>query len=309
MPPPSYVPRGTVDVQDWPLLFWVTPTGEELPMSDTEYGWFTPEHPKGLFGPSPMAITTLPRARGGVEVTHHQPGERIVTWPVYVEGSTYTQLVERWERLITAITSTSWLGPGKIRVRRRDGTARETEAYWQDGLDHDTVSAGIRQVVSVMTLLCPSGYWRDLTPTPIIRTGNPVARSFFKRFPRTSSSQALGATKVTNRGDVPAWPIWTLTGPLASVEAINQRRGERWKIDVQAYRGSPLGAGETVTIDSETGAVTGPNGATWAGAIDWTVSDLWPLDKGTTDVTLTVVNAAGGSPKVEGSFYALRETC
>jgi hypothetical protein len=56
-----------------------------------------------------------------------------------------------------------------------------------------------------------------------------------------------------NLGDIDAWPIYTVTGPVDYPVITNEATGEAFLIN------SVIGAGQTVTIDSRTGVVTPSN--------------------------------------------------
>lgn len=301
-PPPPVVPA------DYPSLSWITPYNEEIPLTRLDAGWFSPSPgPSGL-GAAPISLVTLPRARGGADLHHQQAEPKVIILPLFVEGRNHAEFLGRWRRLADAFKSTFHSGrPGRFRVGRPDGTAREILAFFQDGYEGQP-AAGIRWDLAALTLWCPDGYWRDPSPTPIIRSASEEPSSFLAPFPTVSSSQSLGSTVVVNPGGVLAWPVWTVTGPATEVIAVNHRRGESWTLDIFAHHGAALGAGETIVIETETGAVIGPDGSTWAGAVDWTTSVLWPLDPGPSQVAFTVTGAEPGQTSLYAEFYGLYET-
>lgn len=306
-PPPPVPPAPTPRPADIPAVTWISPRGKVVPLTiwdrRTTPGWFTPAPGPSGWDAAPRSLVTTPRERGGATVQHIQREPKEIIHPLYVEGPTHAEFVARWRYLMRSITETSEYGPGRYQVARPDGSVREIFAYYQDGFA-GLPDAGIRWNACAPVLFCPDPCWRDLAPTPIVRQGSPGGRSFLKRFPRVSSSQTFGATLVHNPGDVEAWPIWRITGPATTVTATNNTRDEQWVLDMT---GDTLGVNETVTVDTETGQVTGPDGSSWADRIDWTTAVLWRLDDADSSVEFEVTGAGAGS-LIDGEFYARYES-
>jgi hypothetical protein len=301
---------------DWPTVTWVAPDESRWILTDPRRigrggpGYFIPSPgPTGL-GVTPRTLVTQKRERGGVQVMWAQVDERLITVPLYVEGPNHSGFLDRWRSLADAFAQTSEFGPGRLIFSRPDGTRREIQAWLSSGWDNDP-ERGITWDVATPTLLCPAGNFRNPVPIPIVRRGASGGRRYTKRFPRVSSSQTLGASTVTNPGDVAAWPLWRITGPAGAVTATNETRGEAWVVDFQAYLGAPLGAGLVATVNTETGEITGPvagpEGTDWAGAVDFTTSVLWPLNRGPNAISFTVTGD-GASTAIEASFYADHHT-
>ncbi len=300
---------------DLPTAVWVDPSGVRWPLTDPTRplyggpGWFTPAPgPTGL-GVTPRSLATDRRDRGGAYVRGVRRESRTITWPLFIEGATHGEFVARWRALADAFARTADEGPGRLIFSRPDGSRRDILAFLQSGFEGEP-DAGIRWDVATPTLFCPVGDWRDPTVVPITRQGSAGGRNFLKRFPRLSSSQTLGASTVTNPGTELAWPFWTVTGPATLVTAANDRRGEQWVLNPVAFRGTGLAAGEVVNVNTETGEVTGPlvgGSNDWAGAVDWTTSTLWPLDRGDSKVAFTLAGQ-GSATLVEASFFAYYST-
>jgi hypothetical protein len=297
---------------DWPTVTWVAPDGVRWLLTDPRPigrggpGWFIPSPgPTGL-GVTPRTLVTQKRERGGVHVMRAGVDERTITVPIYIEGPNHSAFLDRWRGLADAFAQTSELGPGRLIFSRPDGTRREIQGWLSSGFENDP-ERGITWDVATPSLLCPAGNFRDPTPIPIARRGAAGGRRYTKRFPRVSSSQTLGASIAYNPGTGAAWPVWKITGPAGAVTATNSTRGESWVIDFQAYLGAPLGAGLVATVNTETGEITGPvagpEGTDWAGAIDWTTSVLWPLNRGANEVTFNVTGD-GAATAIDASFYA-----
>ena len=288
-------------------LTWISPQGTAYPLtSDTgliSYGLLAVEGVKGL-GAAQRTITADAHRNGGTRIRRIQPQPRIITLPVYVEGTTQAQFRQRWQALADAFGATRWYGPGRLRITHDDGTSRETEAYYQDGFDPE--HGGTYQDTAVVQLYCPDAFFRATSPTLITRSSLPTGSSFFEPFPQVTSSQTLGTSSVTDTGGVEAWPVWTLNGPADVLTATNVTTGEAFELDVTGFRGTPLLAGESVVIDSAIPTIHGPSGANYTGALNWPSAILWSLLPGTADVSF-VVSGSGSETSVEASFYARYE--
>lgn len=305
-PPPTRAPRPA----DIPTATWTDPAGGVWPMSVTTRrdspGWFVTEGVAGLDA-VPLTFTTDPTPDGGVTVRNVYPGPRLITWPIFVEGSSHGEFLGRWRALARAFTSTTRRGPGVLTIGRPDGTSRRIGAYYQDGYQGGEPAAGVRWQVAALTLMCPDPYWSAPTPTPLTRAyaGAPV--SYLSPYPTISPARTLGATVVDNTGDVEAWPTWSITGPAATITAANVRRGESWTLDVATYHGAALGAGETVTVTTRPPSVIGPDGSSWYGALNTPAATLWRLDDGLSDVTFTITGSSTGTT-ISGTFVPRYET-
>jgi hypothetical protein len=293
---------------DAPSLTWFDPSGTEYPLAWA--GWNTRGYLAAVgaagFGLAPIDITTDPMPRGGTQVRHVQPQARLITLPIFIEGTDHATFLAKWRELARSFAATRRLGPGLLLVARPDGSLRQIEAYYQEGWDESGTGASYADTV-VLTLYCPDPYWRAAESTLITRSTSGAGSSFLDPFPDVSSSQTLGSTVATNPGEVEAWPTWSISGPGSQLVATNTTTGEAFTLDITAFRGSPLIAGETVTIVTEPPSVTGPSGDNWTGALDWPGAVLWALQPGDNDVSF-VMSGSGAGTTVEASFYARYET-
>lgn len=305
----TYPATGSIaSAMEIPSLMWTSPQGVEytlnLPALDA-YGYLATAGVTG-FGIAPITIATDPHPRGGVRVRHIQPQPRMITLPLYIEGSSEIEFRTRWRALAQAFAETRRLGPGLVTVLRPDGTRRLIEAYYQDGWDVNPGMGAMRDVVA-LTLMCPDPFWRDLEPTLAANAYAPAAGDFLDPLPTISSAQTLGETTVHNPGGVEAWPTWTVTGPASQITATNLTTEESWTLDPVAFDGGPITAGQTITVTTDPPTVTGPDGSDWTGAMNWPAAVLWPLDPGTNDVEFLVSGSSSGT-SMSAEFYARYET-
>lgn len=279
---------------------WLAPDGMVWQLTDTSpaSGWFTRTDIAG-WGCTTYEITTDPNARGGETVRHIRSQPARITWPLHVWGDNHTMFYER-ERLIKkAFTMTVHRSaPGILRVARPDGTAREIEAYYEDGWGGQ---GGENWLFAnpVLTLYAPDGYWRDVAATVARRSYAP-ASSFFSPFPSITGSNVLGDTIINNPGDVTAWPTWTVTGPCTQVIATNATTGQSFTLSYV------LLAGEQITITTDRPTVRGPAGENIVSALNWPTAYLWGLAPGNNVIQFIAAGSSSGSA-VELSFHARYE--
>ncbi|MCO6011408.1 phage tail family protein [Actinoallomurus purpureus] len=287
---------------------WYAPDGTVWPLTDPDSGWFTLADGVSGLDAASISITTDDRPRGGVRVRHIQPGQRIITWPIRVEGEDHQAFINLWRAVGTAFTQTSRLGPGELEIARPDGTARRVTAYYQEGFEGQGKQGyGTIADFFVLTLLCEDPYWRDVTPQ-VIHRETATGVDFQSPYPSVSSAQVLGATTIENPGDAIAWPNWVVTGPASLLTATLTTTGESFQLNPNATaigHGNLL-AGEQVTISTDPPQVR--FGSTnWIGALNWPGAVLWGIPPGTVDVTFQLDGSGAGSA-IDLVFYPLYET-
>ncbi len=281
---------------------WTDPDGAVTELSNVgnDSGWFTPNGPGGWGAPA-YELVTDPLSRGGVSLRFVRAQAARITWPLWIGGDTHVEFVARWRQLRRAFLLTLHRqAPGVLRVARPDGSAREIEAFYEEGFGGEPGEAWL-YAKPVLTLMCPDGFWRDAADTtqPFVYGSG---TSFLAPYPQTSSSQVIGATSVNNLGDVEAWPRWAVTGPMVALTATNTTTGQSFELTYT------LSAGQTLTIDTADPSVTGPGGANLVGALNWPSASLWPLTTGINNLTLNIAGAAAGSA-VQLSYRARYDGC
>ncbi len=278
---------------------WTTPDGDVFQLSNTRAGWFTTFGPGG-WGANPISLVTDPLASGGEQVRFIRTEARRITWPLHVWGETYLQFQQRYRRIMRAFTMTTQRRvPGILTVYLPDGSARWIAAYYETGFGGESGENWLR-ANPVLTLYCPDGYWSDVDPITVTRVGGVVAEdaSFFNPFLNLSgaSSHAIGETVINNPGEIDAWPVWTVTGPMTKLTAVNATLG------VQFGLTTPLTEGQEVRITTLRPTVRGPGDSNLTGSLDWPSAVLWPLIPGDNQITFSMADATTAS-KVELTFH------
>lgn len=286
---------------------YTDPSGTSWPLTDPQRGWFTLADGVTGLGAAPVTVTTDPHPRGGVRVRHVQPESRSIVWPLHVYGAGQAEFLARWRSLARAFTDTSRLGPGVLEIARPDGTRRQIGVYYQEGFEgQGQTGYGTTADTAILTLLCEDPYWVDPAPAAVHREHG-VGEDFFAPFPSVSSSQVLGATTVTNPGDVVVWPTWVITGPASLVTFTRTDTGEAFTLDPSAVGHGALVAGEQVTVRTDPPQVRFQDGSNWVGALNWPGAVLWGLAPGDNQVVFQLDGSGPGSA-VDLSYNPRYET-
>lgn len=298
---------------------WIDPDGVEWPLSDSNDGslWFTMNGPAG-WGATPIEIVTDPLPRGGEQVRFIRSQPRRIQWPLYIGSpNSHEEFNSAYRRLVRAITKTSnRRAPGWLRVARPNGRFRQIACYYEQGLEGES-GENHRYARPVVTLYCPDGYWSGDRPVVAERQfaasgqeGGPVAVNFFSPFMTLSSSKVSTGSPddpplpVVNPGDVDAWPVWTITGPMTKLTAVNLSLGSRFALTYT------LTAQQTIRITTNRPSVRGPGDANLSKYVDWfnpLGAELWPLADGTNNISFQV-DGAGTGTRVEMAFTPRYET-
>jgi hypothetical protein len=275
---------------------YTDPDGTVWELSDIgeDRGYFTTDGIAGWCAPQ-FEIVTDPRPRGGENVRFVRNNPATITWPLYIWGSTHLEFVGRYRALRRAFIMTAHRQTtGMLRVARPDGSARVADVIYQDGFRGEAGENWL-SAKPVLSLFVPDGAWRDDDPT-VINRGYGTNGNFFSPFPAISSAQILGNTIMTNGGDLPAWPIWEITGPTTSITATNNTTGQSFSLNVA------LDSTQTAVITTEPPTVRGPDGSNISSALNWPGAVLWGLRAGDNSVTVAVVGSSSGT-NIKVSYY------
>lgn len=301
-PPPIEVPE-----IGYASITYIDPSGTRWPMTDLSADWYTLAEGVSGLGAAPYTLTSDPHPRGGAKLRHVQAQPRTIVWPVLVKGADHTAFTANWRALATAFTRTLREGPGSLEVARPDGSVRTIAVYYQQGWDgRGQTATGITWDSAVLTLWCEDPYWVDAAAVSVHReTGTQV--DYLVPYPTVSSSQVLGATTVTNPGDVDVWPEWTITGPATSIVFTREDTGDSFTLDMTATVHGALLTGETVTISTDPPRARSGTDENLIGGLNWPAAVLWSLPPGQTAVTFQLGGAATGSA-VDLTFHPRYET-
>lgn len=255
-------------------------------IDDDAHRWFTTNGPAGWSAP-PYELVTDPLSRGGVNLRFVRAEPARINWPLHIWGETHVDFVSNYHTIRRAfMLSLHRQTPGVLTVQRADGQTREIEAYYETGFE-GAAGEGWTSANPVVGLLCPDPYWRDATDT-VLPFLYDEGGSFLAPYPHVSSA-SLGTTTVYVDGDVEAWPVWTVTGPLVALTATNETTGQSFQMTYT------LGSGQQLTITTNPPAATGPAGQSIVSSLNWPSAYLWPLVSGDNDITFSVSGAGSGT--------------
>lgn len=107
--------------------------------------------------------------------------------------------------------------------------------------------------------------------------------------PITSPLDVAAQQFVINEGDAETWPRFRFNGPLTNPEVLNVTTGKRVRL---VYT---LAAGEWLDVYPDRGIILLGGTADRYNALDFGVSEWWPLVAGTNDVRLIVASSGAGA--------------
>lgn len=300
LPPPRHgVPTRQYD---YSYAEWVTPAGDRWPLTFPPRGYFLTEGVAGL-GSVPLTFTTDPLPGGGSRVRGKPRAEsRIITIPVAVIGGTPTEYQALDDALEDAFSQTTERGMGMLRIVRADGTERRIMGYYQAGWDSGGGDDWTYNVVPVQ-LFCPDGYFSDPVKTSIEAKYSAGSLPYTNRYPRTSRTRVLGKTQITNRGTVPGYPLWTITGPYTTFEAV-LLNADGTDSPVKFTMSAAIAEGDTRIIDTTPGvtSVVDGDGLPALGELTLPGSTLFPMPRGVSGIRFAATGA-GPATSVLMEFY------
>jgi hypothetical protein len=291
--PPTTPPTPTYPVPVDPgtlVAEWIEADDTIWPLTTKALGWWTMDDVTG-WGAVPIEIVTQPNPRGGVRIQHTAELERYILWTLRTRAATHQMQVEVWRRIVNAFTRTRRIGPGTLRIYRPDGTAREILASYKSGFAGQP-GQGYTYDTAALTLLCEDPYFRDIADQPpLVREYVATSADYQDPYPSVSAANSIdGEFEIFNAGDAPAFPVWTITGPMTSIAATNLTTGEEFTLTTTLADNT-----EQVVIDTSEPSVIGPDGLTRFGQLSQPESELWGLEPGTNLVEFVIGGANSGT--------------
>lgn len=283
-PPPVAVGRVTA--------VWFGPDGSQwdLTADGAAGGIVTLSGVAGLDSVS-TAVTERALATGGTVARWSHAEPRLIAWPVLAQAADQGAFRGMWASFVRAFKSTTppagVPAPGWLRIVDSDGSWRQVAAYYTGGLGGlDDGPYGVTAQAAVIGLSCPDPWFYGDT-MKALSFGYATPRSYLAPYETVSPSTLLGAQTIFVAGDVPAAPVWALTGPASSF-TLTATTGSL------TYNAA-LAAGDSRTIDVQAGTVVDQAGNNRAGDLNWPDAELFFLPAGTTSVTIGIAGAGPGA--------------
>ncbi|MFF2631954.1 hypothetical protein ACFVR6_03635 [Microbacterium sp. NPDC058021] len=214
-PPVGDAPVTPFEVEQLSLV-WEGPDGTRWDLRDQAGGIvMTGDGVEGLHNPIITKFSSKSRAVPGKRARGWRAESRDVFWPLFIWADGSNEWSERVNEFLSSIHPDR-AGTWRVRARGIERTLRCTGVFTDSlPLRADPLQRG--WALYPVALEAEQPYWAG----EVVRRGPwaaPDPRAFFPGPPLTiSSSSAFGSASIPNQGDVEAWGVWTLTGPLSDV--------------------------------------------------------------------------------------------
>jgi len=203
---------------------------------------------------------------------------RDVDLPMTIFGSSRADVEAKLRRLGKILQDGQ--GAPKLRASYTDGTSLFLSVHYVGGgetiIDND--NAGLTWCRWVISLRAPNPFWLSgLSEQFSISTGS-TGRGLLPLLTklRVSSSSTLGVVTVVNAGDVNAFPIWRITGPVQNLTIGNGQ---------ELFGFANVFSGEVITVNTENGSVTNADGENLYARLS-AAPKLFSLPPGTTGLSV-----------------------
>lgn len=269
-----------------PVLTWTAVDGTVTVLDGSAGIWWR-KGPIGLQAPGPThTIDDYTAFDGGVLVNRRRSVRGIVL-PIYLIHATRVQTL--MSQLATMLQ-----GPGKLQYSDGTDTRELRQVIYEAGIDGSGIANKLQRLLAV-SLIALDPWWYGPAASQILSTDAPTAFDAALSFDSVLPFDGGGSTAVLVLGDIEAYPVFTVTGPVTTLVAGSG--GLSWAI------ASPLGASDTLVVDHRPSS-RGPrkNG----GTVDWSLltqaSRLFPLAQGAAVAVTTGATGTTGATQLVMSY-------
>lgn len=235
------------------------------------------------FGIAPTQVRIEPSAGDGGLWRNTKKGIRDIDLPITVIGTSRSDVQTKLRRLSKLIQDSE--GPTTLLAKytNQHSSTLALDVHYVGGAEGEWgPDEGLTWAKWVFSFQAPDPFWyTDEVTEFTIGTGN-TGRGLLPELTKlkVSSSQTLGVITVTNAGDVPAYPIWRVRGPIEDFYVSDGTNAFGFNAEVFT--------GETITIDTATGSVTDDLGANRYSLL-LPAPKLFTIPPGVTGLTVTGV--------------------
>ncbi|WP_237307595.1 phage tail domain-containing protein [Streptomyces alboflavus] len=229
---------------------------------------------------------------------------REIMLPVYLYGIDRPTINELKRRLFYSLNPKS--GPCVLKFTEGDNSTRLLTAYYKGGMEgsEGTDSAGFTWTKYGLTFVAMDPWFygeREETKRWTFGEGEPLVSPAKPFFPMAIADGVMGGPGseifINNPGDVDAWPVWKLKGPIKSFSlGYTPEVGPQAVIKANAPAdGSDLvPTGRTLTIDTRPGrkTVMDDRGTNYWSRLA-TNPQFWSIEPGYSTGQFTVVTGSG----------------
>lgn len=182
---------------------------------------------------------------------------REVMIPLYLYAVDRRTLKELKSKLLRALDARK--GYCVLKFMETDSAPRYLRCYYKGGMEGDesTENSGFTWTRYGLQLTAfDPWFYSDEIPVAqwVFGEGDPFLSTVQPFFPLhiTSGRVSESAISVENPGDIEAWPVWQITGPVKSFRFISPK-GEAFGIAARQDGTDVVAAGRTLTIDTRPG--------------------------------------------------------
>jgi phage-related protein len=275
---------------DLTTVTWTSPLGRSTVLSDWPSGYLVQPGARGLDMPTFKAFEDESPTIHGNRRRATKANAREIMIPVVIYADDGRQaFLARKRRLLEDLSPLDGDdGRGTLTLTEANGSARSITAIYASGAEgsEDLDAAGRRWISYALTFVAESPFWlgtdigrefRAPNDEPFFPFGIPWA---------VADSQVLGAgVQIVNPGNVPAYPIWTINGPISRA-TFTHPSGGSWTLT------RDLTGGDVAVVDTRERIGTALlNGAEnlWPDIDETAV--MWPLLPGLNTVDLIVTGS------------------
>jgi hypothetical protein len=281
-------------------LQWIDPSGAVTAMdSDTfiaanRSGVLALVGRSGFFGvPSNLIVDPIPQQPGARE-KYVQVNLNEVFVPVVVMAPSESELAQLRRTLKKSLNPSR--GLGILRSTAADGVTRDLNCRCVKGLEgtEDDAGRGPGWFTAGLVFQAADPFWYDSSFTTLnFQMTGPMPTFLASPFiPIKLGTSGIGSSfTIDNQGDFPAWPVWSITGPGASIVMTNQTTG-----DVLTLTITLADSTQVLTIDTRPGkkTVKRENASNQFAAVD-PLSTLWALQRGINLISVAMTGTTSAS--------------
>lgn len=242
--PPSAPPAGFEQMEGM-TQEWVDADGVVWDLNDWESGVVLDNRGvEGLHNPQLTMYRSESRGMPGHRKRGWRAKTREVFWPVFIYSDTSAEWLARQRAFLSTIhpdREGTWrvTAGGETRELIVSGVFDAQHTYDTDPMLEGWASYGVELEAAQpywQGAAVQRGPWRAPGAVPFLPEGGGPPM-------RISSSSAFGSATIPNTGDVEAWGVWTVEGPLSSISL-----GVNGAIITVPFS---LDAGQTLVIDTD----------------------------------------------------------
>lgn len=264
---------------------------------DGANGFYLTSGVRGLGIPSTDVRITNSAGDGGTWRSTRR-GVREIDLPVVVLGDDRGDIEAKLRRLASALSDR--YGVPKLIANYTDGTSYEIEVHYTGGAETQFgTDAGSQFCRWAITVQAPDPYWTSTQAVSFALTQSSGGRGLLPELQKlqVESSSLLGSFTVENVGDVDAFPVWTIEGPITDAAITLGSVGFTYE--------NAMSTGDVITIDTKAATITDGAGVNMYGFLG-AAPKLFAFPPGASNISV-VVTGSDADTKVSGYYRPRRE--